>query len=229
MSDHGILFSAPMVRALLAGRKTQSRRPLYALRKGDIKRQMRALIDARYPPPSLSLADVMDHFYDLRRMYAVGDRLWVREAAWICPPRWTDTPVNPMGPDRQEVAYAADDRTGGTAEAARDYKIRLRSSIHMPRWASRLTLTVSEVRVERLTRISEEDARAEGCWFSKVSGRAADDQMAMSRGTWFVSARSWYSDLWNRINGEGAWEANPWVVAYSFTVERRNIDAEAAP
>lgn len=100
---------------------------------------------------------------------------------------------------------------------------------NMPRWASRLTLTVTDVRVQRLQEISEEDARSEGAYVGKVTGRVADDHATMAFGQWFFTARTWYSDLWDRINGTGAWAANPWVVAYSFSVERRKIDQRGDP
>lgn len=246
MTDRPVIFSAPMVRALLAGTKTQTRRIIGAgtslLDGGPWPRGHRAQSwawDRAWVDPGPSPAGnagpylkvPRDDDETVHRVYPIwwpGMRLWVREAAWICPPNWTDTPANPMGPHRQEVAYNADDVRGGTAEAARDYKLKLRPSIHVPRWASRLTLTVTDVRVQRLQDISEEDARAEGvatiappdprdgARHFGVLGVAAIDRLTASKA---------FADLWNSINGPGAWQANPWVAAISFTVERRNIDA----
>lgn len=130
-----------------------------------------------------------------------GDLLYVRESAWIAPPGWSDVPANPMGPKHQEVAYAADDRKGGTREAARDYKIKLAPSIHLPRWASRLTLEVTDVRFDRLQMIRNADIRAEG-FGSPVEMQA----------------------LWDALHGDGSWRANPEIVALTFTVHRTNID-----
>lgn len=193
MKGRPIIFSAPMVRALLDGLKTQTRRL------------------ATSP---------------LRRC-EVGDRLWVRENAWICPPRWTETPQNPMGPERQEVAYQADDRRGDTAEAAGAYGLKLRPSIHMPRWASRLTLIVEAVRVEPLQAISEADAVAEGIEF--VTETASGKFYRNYRGGQCpLMAWGSYRSLWESLHGEENWSANPDVVALTFRVERGNIDRIAA-
>jgi hypothetical protein len=81
--------------------------------------------------------------------------------------------------------------------------------IHMPRRYSRLTLYVTDVRVERLQDISKEDARAEGC-----PARGGDDGL---------DPRGWYRDLWDSINGPGAWDENQWVAAYTFAVRAGNI------
>jgi uncharacterized protein YhfF len=94
---------------------------------------------------------------------------------------------------------------------------RLRPSIHMPRWASRLTLTVTEVRVQRLQEISEEDARDEGAGLLLHEHEYWDGDPDCYRKLFRV--------LWTAIHGPAAWDANPEVVALSFTVERRNIDA----
>jgi hypothetical protein len=95
----------------------------------------------------------------------------------------------------------------------------------MPRWASRLTLIVTGVKVERLRDISEADAKAEGC--------IEDD--GDIPGIWYVpgahlprhgaSAKDCFQLLWEKINGEEAWSSNPWVVAVSFEVHRCNIDS----
>jgi hypothetical protein len=90
-----------------------------------------------------------------------------------------------------------------------------RQAMHMPHWASRLTLTVTDVRVERLQDISEEDAKAEG-----VSDEFTDYELYGQSQPY----RFGYSSLWNLINGEGAWQANQFVAAYSFSVEKQNID-----
>jgi hypothetical protein len=90
----------------------------------------------------------------------------------------------------------------------------------MPRWASRLALTVTEVRVERLQDISEADAIAEGC-------RQYASSTKLSRPfnpDWKGIYREGYAELWNAINGAGSWESNPWIVAYTFTVQNSNID-----
>ena len=87
----------------------------------------------------------------------------------------------------------------------------------MPRWASRLTLTVTEVRVKRLQEISETDAQTEG-----VESVTVEDTPRPA--AW--SLRQDYSRLWDSLHGHDAWEANPWVVAVSFDVRKGNIDGQ---
>ena len=197
MTDKPILFSAPMIRALLDGRKTQTRRVLKPqpddLYEGQVPRQLHV---------------------------AIGDRLWVREAHYL-----TDDG------DNEYAVYAADEddvrahntklqRMGSTIdEALWRQHAKLRPSIHMPRWASRLTLIVTDVRVQRLQEISEEDATAEG-WGGWLDSQTSD-------GFDGNGPRTWFHKLWDSINGPDAWDRNDWVVAYTFTVHRCNIDALA--
>jgi hypothetical protein len=215
MTDRPIIFSAPMVRALIDGRKTQTRRVLKLdpapveydgmwMWKSGIR--WGAVSNPTYPPLP----------------YATGDRLWVREvcATWALS-------------DYRSAVYRADETDtewDNVKHDARTGAWKLRSPIHMPRWASRLTLTVTDVRVQRLQEISEADAKAEGV-----------EHDAESQGWWgcaangvggatprFSTAELAFRDLWNSIHGPDAWDANPWVAAVTFTVERRNID-EARP
>ncbi|AQS88239.1 hypothetical protein AA101099_1805 [Neoasaia chiangmaiensis NBRC 101099] len=97
-------------------------------------------------------------------------------------------------------------------------------SILMPRAASRLTLTVSYIRAQRLQDISEEDAQSEGC-IRLRSGRAVEVQGAQYAGNYWGSPNSWFRTIWAEIHGPDAWTENPWVWALTFTVEQRNIDA----
>jgi hypothetical protein len=108
------------------------------------------------------------------------------------------------------LCYAADDRRPYEAEQP-----VWRPSIHMPHWASRLTLEIVSVRVERLTSISEADAIAEGAtpkWEPGCSGRL----MEAIGGFSFRPAASAYAELWESINGPGSWDANPWVWVVEF-------------
>lgn len=225
MADRPIIFSAPMVRALLDGRKTQTRRLLnpqpvvFPVDADGTLCEVGLLHVEGDPLPRITTGRVLT---DQCIHMMCGDRLYVREACWIASPGWTDSPINPMGPHRQEVAYVADDRSGYTAGAAKDYKIRQRPSIHMPRWASRLTLTVTEVRVQRLQDISEADAIAEGLeWVAP--GKWAVDRTLPIIGD---DPRVVYSELWNSLHTKPgtSWEDNPWILAISFTVAQGNID-----
>ena len=196
MTDKPIIFSAPMVRAMLDGRKTQTRRLL--------KKTQGAAIDRGFDTGSLRLP------------YAPGDRLYVREA-WAAHHEYDQ--CKPMGiPSHEDIWLVAD----GPVEPA--WTGRWRSSIHMPRRASRLTLTVTEVRVERLQDISAADSIAEGVQCATCEAMKAS--ACHGRGC-FASIDA-YRTLWNSLHGPDAWDANPWVVALTFIVQHGNIDQVAS-
>lgn len=204
-----ILFSETMVSALLGGRKTQTRRVLKA------------------PSWSTGMADFEEAdngvqaigkesgcFFDVPLRYAVGDRLWVRET-WTARMThgWTIADARSRM-YQEEILYYADHY-----ESIDGWW----PSIHMPREFSRLTLAVTEVRVQRLQDISEADAIAEGVTPQPHhSGR----WIAGEDGWSFPSARNAYAVLWNGINAKRGfgWDTNPWVVAIRFTVHHCNID-----
>jgi hypothetical protein len=160
-------------------------------------------------------------WYRVRPPFEVGDQLWVKETwrTWREYDGFKPTKLPALSP----VFYEADrdncDRHG-----------KARVSIHMPRWASRLTLTVTDVRVERLQDISEADCLAEG---AKIAGHANLGRGNSLNGVMvetdqphvLATPRAWYRELWDSINGPGAWDANPWVAAVSFDVREGNIDA----
>lgn len=195
MSDRPIIFSGPMVRALLEGRKTQTRRVLKPQpAPGSYRLSM-------YDPKGFAAFghDASAFKEKVRLPYAPGDRLYVREAI-----------------DKVSVPGSVDYRADYEAAFGDGRGLGWHPSIHMPRWASRLTLTVTEVRVQRLQDISEADAFAEGCvrW-----------GMDSPQGSVHYTVVEDFKRLWNSLHGTEAWDANPWVVALTFTVERRNIDA----
>jgi hypothetical protein len=193
MKERPILFSAPMVRALLDGSKTQTRRVVK-------------------PQPSILAGELLcwkDNALTDDQMAALcpygkpGDRLWVRESwhqrgkfVFALPDSdkrsWLGT---------REIAYSADAKRPG-------HDWRSRPSIHMPRWASRITLEITGVRVERLRDISPEDCWAEGI----QEMRDAGDENGELRG----SVKQDYQALWESINGPGSWDANPWVWVVEF-------------
>lgn len=208
MSERPIIFSAPMVRAILAGRKAQTRRVLKGANHGPgIEFDgMRTGNIANFSYVHGGL------FSQVRLPFAPGDTLWVREA-WF--PEVAGEPGFP-------VWYRATD------EATIPYaNVRWKPSIFMPRWASRITLKVTAVKVERLQDISEEDAKAEGAMLhvpskSSVAGttRPGDtyyfDRNENGRLYEDISARGAFEILWASINGAASWEANPWCCAISF-------------
>ena len=151
--------------------------------------------------------------------YAAGDRLWVREALG----RRTASFFGIEATNgTQEAFYRADDE-----DVVNEHGFNLcpwwkgdnLSPIHMPRPASRLTLLVDEVRVQRLQEISEEDAEAEGC-ARNVFGTYEVRDLCVGQ-----TASRCFRQLWESINGPDAWSANPWVAAITFDVIRANIDA----
>lgn len=217
--ERPILFSAPMVRALLAGTKTQTRRILKPQPNGDV---------IHYGWQAEGGAFWTDQNFESRRIPIwTGDRLWVREA-WACHWSTDDQKPSDIDPRLWSVRYFADDhicpaQADGSVARLDQFK-RKRPSMFMPRWASRLTLTVSDVRVQRLQEISREDAASEG-----LTQLPATKRWVVAKGDQYFGMahrdpRVVYEILWEQINGAGSWAANPWVAAYTFTVERRNID-----
>ncbi|UKJ74571.1 hypothetical protein [Azospirillum brasilense] len=192
MRDVPIIFSAPMVRALLDGRKTQTRRL------------------ATSP-----LAKVQP-----------GDRLWVRENTWQNG-TWvrTEDETGEIGSKwvgTSSVRMMADEtKPAGSG----NFVWRSIPSIHMPRWASRLTLVVEQVRVERLQDITREDVYAEGAITDEwLQWREDAGNIGMPEGSSIEDERDVFARLWTSLHGADAWSVNPWVVALTFAVHRSNID-----
>jgi hypothetical protein len=214
MSDKAILFSAPMVRALLDGRKQQTRRvlkpqpPEWAESVGWSALTPQSHVGYRGTRPDGRFAE-----NSIRLRFAKGDRLWVKET-WRTEAR--HDAIKPAEIPRDALVSFDADYLQEPNDGCRG---RTRVSIHMPRWASRLTLTVTDVRVQRLQEITPADAIAEGI-------PAPANSMTIDCET--CDPRDDFQALWNSINGADSWAANPWIVALTFTVERRNIDAARA-
>lgn len=157
-----------------------------------------------------------------------GDRIWVRET-WKTSAAYDDLAPSEMGGE-EGVKYLADSgvETWGWAEPIWG---KTRTSIHMPRWASRITLVVNDVRVERLQDISERDAEAEGVSFfleeddpMPWGDMTAKDRACMVR-TSYGSHTKAFNHLWDSLNAKRApWSSNPWVMAISYTPYLCNID-----
>lgn len=187
MKERPILFNPEMVRAILEGRKTQTRRiikPQFYEKPSDI---------LMWPCP----------------FGKVGEHLWVRET--FCD--W--------GAGSNRIQYKAD-TSDLDEEMSRQAmgKIIWTPSIHMPRWASRLTLEITEIRVERLRDISEDDAMAEGVEFDHGwEGEPSYgylDYLSADESFKFLTAKRSFQSLWESINGENSWSKNPWVWVVSF-------------
>lgn len=214
MADKPILFSAPMVRALLEGRKTQTRRVLED-RNGITRSRSDAL--------------------DLVRI-RIGDRLWVKEA-WrfevddnkLTPAQIIDIFADPECADPGEMPLVRYDANGAMNQSLPPHGFkpgRYRHGRFMPRALSRITLTVSDVRVQRLQDISTIDCTAEGVQpaLADAMDRAGSSELDQRR-AYHAAHVNAYRDIWNSINGKKhPWKSNPWVAAYTFTVALRKID-----
>lgn len=223
MKERPILFSAPMVRALLAGTKTQTRRVV----KGAALNWLNDRFDPEF---------VAHHENNLCPYGQPGDRLWVRET-WAaihfsfdpetgyCDDLHGSHDIPPAKTPYWTPVYAVDDDHEKHID---DRGFPWRPSIHMPSWASRITLEIVSVRVERLNDISEDDAESEGIeYLSYPTG--GDDYMTFwrdySRTHEQADGHPFFDDghqrvsfrtLWESINGAGSWESNPWVWVVEF-------------
>lgn len=242
MKARPILFSDPMIQALLRGRKTMTRR---------VVKPQPSWPSGQEPDQIARIQGGFVDGYGVGHECAYGqpgDLLWVRET-WApafcsisyeygeaCYFKWDSEMYGPLSQDAHGLSlhYRADGEDVNPAEFSMPHgnEIGWKPSIHMPRWASRLTLRLTDVRVERVQDISEEDSAAEGV-------RTSFLPLAGPNGTtvWHVEeyptpkcstegARDCFAGTWNYINspkGYG-WEANPWVWCLSFSVIHQNID-----
>lgn len=217
MKERPILFSAPMVQAILAGNKTQTRRSIKpqptVSENGGICWKNRCYGVNTDGTPYLNV------FIKNHCPYGqIGDQLWVRET--FCPIYPQDKNYNNGRPIEYDykASYKHGDRLGDLIGEKKKWT----PSIHMPRRASRIQLEITDVRIERLQDISEVDALAEGC--RPIEGckwhtwEEADAGIPMHDHT----ARDAFSGLWGAINGEDSWTENPWVWVIEFKrVERQ--------
>ena len=194
MKEHPILMSVPMVRALKKGQKNQTRR----------------LVNLDYiDTVKDGVPFFADEYGDYHKTiescpYKVGDHLWVRET-------WRNHAYPLVFPSF--TRYAADNIVVEIGKGP------WRPSIHMPRWASRITLEITDVRVQRVEEIREEDAISEGVTFDGKYWRGAT-HAAKGTPRCMVSAKDAFMDVWDEIYGKRGcgWETNPWVWAYTFKV-----------
>jgi hypothetical protein len=188
MKERPILFSGPMVRAILDGTKTQTRRIIKS---------------AKHPfghwlIPDEIVKEFLGRTCAIRCPYGIpGDRIWVRET-------WAPERDGTGCPDDTGILYRATDPGWDNEETG----LRWRPSIHMPRAASRILLEITDVRVERLQNITPEDCRAEG--------HPAEPWRSDNQEVHDDAACDWFSDLWIEINGLDSWNSNPWVWVVSF-------------
>lgn len=234
IKERPILFSAPMVRAILEGRKTVTRREIKVPPHIDASGNF-CVGGSNYGQDGYG-KPVTKHFVNNCCPFGKpGDRLWVRET-WVA-----DEQVDAVAPrdlsQGEPIHYAADGAARQTG-CAMIKPGKGRPSIHMPRWVSRILLEITDVRVERLQDISEDQAKAEGCFFTDYGqqcahggtgwkdigicpARAGHQQRAgwawdktTSHEECLGSPRWAFANLWNSTGGD--WDANPWVWVVEF-------------
>lgn len=204
MKERPILFSAPMVRAILDGTKTQTRR----LVKMKSHHQIEQRDDGSNWPWMYDGERDADWWMPCPHGQP-GDQLWVREA-WRTSLAYELTKPSEI-PAGEPLGYEAD----GEGNLFLGNAGKLRPSMFMPRWASRITLEITSVRVERLQEISQEDAKSEGAWGpdESIVTRVADYFGVDEFG---VNPKLAFQMLWESINGPESWAANPWVWVVEF-------------
>lgn len=224
MKEKPILFSAPMVRAILSGLKSQTRRILkpQPVMRDFVNGQMQnGLMEChhsggwcRVTPSGMcdcgkKKGEVWNCPYG-----QPGDILWVKENYWMhdSPYAFASSDGNVTDGDghRRLVGWSAT-MDSDSVRIAKDYGCKQRPSIHMYRWASRITLKVTNVRVERLQDINEADAMAEG-----VFNKSEEKYWDPSRNIHITPNVHDYMQLWDKINGPGSWALNPWVWVVEF-------------
>ncbi|HCL6066839.1 TPA: hypothetical protein ACYU9P_003684 [Klebsiella pneumoniae] len=242
MKERGMIFNAEMVRAILDGRKTQTRRPV----KFPVHdKNLGCELAGNELAGELSAGNYLNSAFG-----KPGDRIWVREA-YRFPASLDD--VSPTGVGEMAVATGYRkpwaptfyEFTGTFSDGWKGFETppkvsdagKLRPSIHMPRWASRILLEITDVRVERLNAISEEDAQCEGAhaevWDQTVvarnyAGRDEFFQFWSEDMPHYVEMnqlyRSSFRSLWESIYGEEGWKSNPWV----WVIEFKRVEGGAA-
>lgn len=210
MKEIPVLFNAEMVRAILDGRKTQTRRPF------------------KVQPEYIGTIDGLEtwnwnqwtwQYGKLKKLRIetvspfgiVGDHLWVRET--FCGYIQTSYEYDEWEEATTEKIKERFPMTVEYRATSKSRPYKWRPSIHMPRWASRITLKVTDIRVQRVQEISEEDAMAEGCEERLISGYMENGGV-VSPDTF--KAKEEFECLWNSIYN--TWDANPWVWAATFEV-----------
>lgn len=225
MKERPILMNGAMVRAVLDGSKTQTRRVMKPQpeptphRPGDYQwpcnafQSMVSVADTRAPGAHGMAGDACPHG-------AHGNRLWVRETFGYVSPDEHQRPLSECSIEyRADLPPGSTDRPGGwpATECVGDpARPRWRPSIHMPRAVSRILLEIVSVRVERLNDCSETDALAEGVAIDRAGGHFIDGTTGRHASPVGSSAVEAFKSLWESINGTGSWAANTWVWVIEF-------------
>lgn len=235
MKERGMIFNGEMVRAILDGRKTQTRRPV---KFPVLDKNLGCELAGNELAGELSAGNYLNSAFG-----KPGDRIWVRETWGVVSHAFSDDGLMiDWVPDRPATAihempfgngyysgyaiYAADgDFTWGDDDGYEDGRSCWKPSIHMPRAASRILLEITDVRVERLNAISEEDAEAEGIDMEALyDSQDCYDCIANHNMTGRPTVTGAFKYLWESIYGEEGWKSNPWV----WVIEFKRIEGGAA-
>ncbi|HAV2259367.1 hypothetical protein [Raoultella ornithinolytica] len=218
MIERGMIFNGEMVRAILDGRKTQTRRIMAPQPADDIER-------SAFPnPDAIGWKSSLKHKYGSTTAHfcpfgAIGDRIWVRETFR----------VHSRATDVATLVYKASERNSWTEQTHRvpvavcnkpATPEKWTPSLHMPRWASRILLEITDVRVERINSISQEDAQAEGLELTGWRPTYSDPDS----GGEVMTPYDNFAELWSSIYGDESWQANPWV----WVIEFKRVEGGAA-
>ncbi|EJC6252865.1 TPA: hypothetical protein QHS69_002728 [Klebsiella aerogenes] len=229
MKERGMIFNGEMVRAILDGRKTQTRRIMKVQPEPSKSRPEDFWFSSKKLESMVHISDfapgnspiAVYHLFIQEHCCpfgAVGDRIWVRET-------WARYNIDQNSHD---LAYRA------TTPADWPEEGRWRPSIHMPRWASRILLEITNVRIERLNAISPEDAESEGLERTNFTGFGDEPGLPSYpepdvyfdplKKQWKEYPPEAFAGLWESIYGEGSWKANPWV----WVIEFKRVEGGAA-
>ncbi|EIY2246847.1 hypothetical protein [Klebsiella pneumoniae] len=222
MKERGMIFNGEMVRAILDGRKTQTRRIIKDCTVG--RDQISKFIQIEKKFIGCYPEDVPELIRECCPYGVQGDRIWVREAFR----------VHSRATDVATLVYKASERNSWTEQTHRvpvavcnkpATPEKWTPSLHMPRWASRILLEITDVRVERLNAISEEDAEAEGIDMEALyDSQDCYDCIADHNMTGRPTVTGAFKYLWESIYGEEGWKANPWV----WVIEFKRVEGGAA-
>lgn len=200
-NDIPVLLSAPMVVATWSGLKTMTRR--LAMAKGKLSKKQRADLAA-----DGKVGAFVEPVASRWQKVKPGDRLWVRERL-----RCGGQGIWRYHADDMSLAICGAPQTTMVAWAHHEERESV-PSIHMPKWASRMTLIVKTVKIERLRSISFDDCKAEGFSIKIISD---DPEVEID------AARDWFSDLWESLHGPTSFRDDPLVVAIGFEAIKKNI------
>ncbi|MEY7696592.1 hypothetical protein [Klebsiella quasipneumoniae] len=222
MKERGMIFNSEMVRAILSNRKTQTRR-IMKVQPESNQLGLLLITDStkhndigkyHWAESNATGNHVRSKLFSCP-FGAVGDRIWVREtfnSFWV-----TDEEIEEIQEDISKAADLCDYKADypDSSQPAEGWT----PSIHMPRWASRILLEITDVRVERLNAISQADAIAEGAPPSHPSIDCVSQEYGFPD-----FSRSWFGQTWQHIYGEESWDANPWV----WVIEFERVEGGAA-